>query len=161
MVKEKASRLEETQQTQSEESKPKKSRKIPILTVLAFLFVVSIALGAYFFFSGKTTENTAKDTQTVNFGLEPFIVNLMDQNGKYLKVSIHIELSCSKIAEKAKNKTPQIRDAIITLLTNKTSGELITPEGKLFLKDEIKQRVNQTLGENSVINVYLTDFVMQ
>jgi flagellar FliL protein len=63
--------------------------------------------------------------------------------------------------EKAKTKTPQIRDAIITLLTSKTSDALISPEGKLQLKDEINIRINQVLGENSVKNVYLTDFVMQ
>jgi flagellar FliL protein len=63
--------------------------------------------------------------------------------------------------EKAKNKTPQLRDAIITLITNKTSEDLITAEGKIILKDEIKQRANQILGEGTVLNVYLTDFVMQ
>jgi flagellar FliL protein len=63
--------------------------------------------------------------------------------------------------EKAKNKTPQLRDAIITLITNKISEDLITAEGKIILKDEIKQRANQILGEGTVLNVYLTDFVMQ
>jgi len=38
---------------------------------------------------------------------------------------------------------------------------LITAEGKIILKDEIKQRANQILGEGTVLNVYLTDFVMQ
>jgi flagellar FliL protein len=98
----------------------------------------------------------------VNFAFEPFVVNLMDSGGsKYLKVSIQLELSNAKLMEKAKNKTPQLRDAIITLITNKTSEDLITAEGKIILKDEIKQRANQILGEGTVLNVYLTDFVMQ
>jgi flagellar FliL protein len=63
--------------------------------------------------------------------------------------------------EKAKQKSPQLRDAIITLLTSKSSESLFPPEGKLQLKDEINARMNQVLGANTVKNVYLTDFVMQ
>ncbi|MBI3591994.1 MAG: flagellar basal body-associated FliL family protein, partial [Nitrospirae bacterium] len=53
------------------------------------------------------------------------------------------------------------RDAIITLLTSKTFDALMSPEGKLQLKDEINMTANQILGNNSVKNAYLTEFVMQ
>ncbi len=170
MAKEKAKKLEEEEEQPDEKAeKPKKKTKLPLLIIIAVVVLIVGAGGAYFFMTGKGTEQAkstaqkdSKDVQGVNFSLEPFVVNLMDQGGtKYLKISIQLELSDAKLTEQAKNKTPQIRDAIITLLTNKTSDELITPEGKLLLKDEIKQRVSQILGEGNVINVYLTDFVMQ
>ncbi|MCX7724520.1 MAG: flagellar basal body-associated FliL family protein [Thermodesulfovibrio sp.] len=170
MAKEKTTKIEgEGEQSREQATKPKKKTKMLIIIVIAALVLIAGAAAAYFFLIGKaaqqdkafTTKNS-KEVQGVNFALEPFVVNLMDQGGsKYLKVSVQIELSNAKLLEQAKNKTPQIRDAIITLLTNKTSDELITPEGKLLLKDEIKQRVTQILGEGTVINVYLTDFVMQ
>lgn len=105
----------------------------------------------------------AKKSQDVNFALEPFVVNLMDHCGtKYLKVTIQLEISDTKLTEKVKkNKTPQIRDAIIAILTNKISDELITSEGKLFLKDEIKQNMNLIFDENTVKNVYFTEFIIQ
>lgn len=170
MAKEKATKLEEEEpQPKEQPEKPKKKTKFPLLIIIAALVLIAGAGGAYFFLTGKGVEHgkgsatkDAKEVQGINFALEPFVVNLMDQSGtKYLKVSVQIELADAKLAEQAKNKTPQLRDAIITLLTNKTSDELITPEGKLLLKDEIKQRANQILGEGTVINVYLTDFVMQ
>ncbi len=163
----------ETAKLQNDEAVPKeqpekskKKGKLPLIIIIAAVILIATAAGAYFFLLGKGTQHTksstAKESKGVNFSLEPFVVNLMDQGGtKYLKVTIQLELSDVKLTEQAKNKTPQIRDAIITLLTNKTSDELITPEGKLILKDEIKQRVSQILGENTVTNVYLTDFVMQ
>ncbi|WP_353683472.1 flagellar basal body-associated protein FliL [Thermodesulfovibrio sp. 3907-1M] len=152
-------------ESKEQPEKPKKKSKLPLI-IIAALVLIAGAAAAYFFILGKgdqhTKSATSKESQGVNFALEPFVVNLMDQGGtKYLKVTVQLELSQAKLAEEAKSKTPQIRDAIITLLTNKTSDELITPEGKLLLKDEIKQRVNQILGENTVTNVYLTDFVMQ
>ncbi|MEN2994891.1 MAG: flagellar basal body-associated protein FliL [Thermodesulfovibrio sp.] len=170
MAKEKASKIEnEGEQSKEQVAKPKKKTKMLIIIVIAVLVLMAGAAAAYFFLISKAgqqdktfTIKNSKEVQGVNFALEPFVVNLMDQGGsKYLKVSVQIELSNAKLLEQAKNKTPQIRDAIITLLTNKTSDELITPEGKLLLKDEIKQRVTQILGEGTVINVYLTDFVMQ
>lgn len=168
MAKEKAKKAEEEQPTKQAE-KPKKKSKLLLLIIIGVVVLMLGAGGAYFFLASKGTEEAkslakkdSRDVQGVNFSLEPFVVNLMDQGGtKYLKISIQLELSDAKLTEQAKNKTPQLRDAIITLLTNKTSDELITPEGKLLLKDEIKQRVSQILGEGSVLNVYLTDFVMQ
>ena len=96
------------------------------------------------------------------FALDPFVVNLGDQGAtKFLKVSMQLELSSPAILESAKGKTPQIRDAVINLLTSKTSDSLMSPEGKLQLKDEINMMANQILGNNTVKNVYLTEFVMQ
>jgi len=165
MAKETAKLKEGEEEAKGQPEPPKKKGKLLIIIIAAVVLLAG-AGGAYFFLTGKSTQqgksSTPKESHGVNFALEPFVVNLMDQSGtKYLKVSVQLELSDAKLTEQAKNRTPQIRDAIITLLTNKTSDELITPEGKLLLKDEIKQRANQILGEGAVTNVYLTDFVMQ
>ncbi len=152
-----------------EEVSKKKKGKFLIVIIIALVVLLGGAAGAYFLLLNKPKEGQKGEASSkthevagVNFSLEPFVVNLMDGAGtKYLKVSIQIELSEAKLLEKAKNRTPQLRDAIITLLTSKTSDELITAEGKIIIKDEIKQRASQILGEGTVINVYLTDFVMQ
>ncbi len=159
----------EKETTEVPEEAPKKKKGKLLVIIIAAIVLLAGGAGAYFFLFGKKQEGgkgeSSKQVQEasgVNFSFEPFVVNLMDSGGtKYLKVSIQIELADSKLMEKAKSRTPQLRDAIITLITNKTSEELITAEGKIMLKDEIKQRANQILGEGTVLNVYLTDFVMQ
>lgn len=167
MAKEKAQKAE-VQEPQ--EGGKKKGKKLILLIIIALVVLGAGAGAAYFFVlkggGGEKKEAQAKketkEATGVNFSFEPFVVNLMDSGGtKYLKVSIQIELADSKLVEKAKARTPQLRDAVITLLSMKTSEELISSEGKIILKDEIKQRANQILGEGSVLNVYLTDFVMQ
>jgi flagellar protein FliL len=127
------------------------------LLVVGF-FVVPKLMGG-----GGDKKADVKAEDGVMFTLEPFVVNLNDAGGpnKFLKVSIQLELSNAAIMDKAKIKGPQIRDAIITLLTSKSSESLFPPEGKLQLKDEINARMNQILGAGNVKNVYLTDFVMQ
>jgi len=153
-----------------ETTKPKKKKgKGLIIIIIVVIAVLAGGGGAFFFFSKsagdkgqkKGKEDIKKD-ESVMLVLDPFVVNLNDPGAtKFLKVSMQIELSGPAILEIAKGKTPQIRDAVINLLTSKTSDSLMSPEGKLQLKDEINLMANQILGNNTVKNVYLTEFVMQ
>ena len=162
---------EKDEALEDEEAKrPKKKKgKGLIIIIIVVIAVLAGGGGAFFFLSKsggdkgqkKGKEDVKKD-ESVMLALDPFVVNLNDPGAsKFLKVSMQIELSGPAILEIAKGKTPQIRDAIINLLTSKTSDALMSPEGKLQLKDEINLMANQILGNNTVKNVYLTEFVMQ
>lgn len=156
---------EQPAEGEGKEQKKKKGTKLVLIIVIA-VAVLAGGAGAFFFVSkssgkGEKKEEAPKE-ESVMFALEPFVVNLSDQSGtRFLKVSMQLELSGPAIMEKAKAKTPQLRDAVITLLTGKTSDNLMSPEGKLQLKDEINIVANQILGDNAVKNAFLTEFVMQ
>src|SRR5208283_3745468 len=139
-----------------------------LIVIIIVVVAVLIGGGGAFFFLSKSGGDKAqkkdeiRKDDVVMFALDPFVVNLNDQGAtRFLKVSIQLELASATTLESAKARTPQIRDAIITLLTSKTSDSLMAPEGKLQLKDEINLMTNQILGNNTVKNVYLTEFVMQ
>jgi len=161
---------EKDENLEEEIKKPKKKKGKGLIIIIIVVVAVLVGGGGAFFFLSKPgsdkaqmkeKENVKKD-EGVMFALDPFVVNLSDQGAsKFLKVSIQLELSSPPTLESAKGKTPQIRDAIINLLTSKTSDSLMSPEGKLQLKDEINMMANQILGNNTVKNVYLTEFVMQ
>ena len=55
----------------------------------------------------------------------------------------------------------KVRDALLLLLSSKTSQDLATLEGKILLRKEIVDRLNQALGQAKVARVYFTDFVIQ
>jgi flagellar protein FliL len=154
------------EKTSAEEAAPKGKKNMMLIIIIA---VAAVALAAAGFIivpkmmgGGSEKKAEVKADEGSMYSLEPFVVNLNDAAGtKFLKVSLQLELASAVIADKAKAKAPQIRDAIITLLTSKSSESLFPPEGKLQLKDEINARMNQILGAGTVKNVYLTDFVMQ
>ena len=56
---------------------------------------------------------------------------------------------------------PKLRDMVITLLTSLTFEEVMTPEGKVQIRDELLERFNQILRPDRVRNIYFTDFVVQ
>jgi flagellar FliL protein len=56
---------------------------------------------------------------------------------------------------------PQIKDAILLLVGNKTFGELNDLQGKIQLRAELINKVNSILLNGKVKRIYFTDFVVQ
>jgi len=100
----------------------------------------------------KTPSNTVS--------LPPFVVNLADPNARrYLKIVLDVEMAGNP--ELLEANQAKIRDALLLLLSSKTSQDLASLEGKILLRKEIADRMNQTLGQAKVARVYFTDFVIQ
>ena len=96
------------------------------------------------------------------FKIEPFVLNINSQTGdSFMKMAMEAELAGPVFVEKAKTKTPVLRDAVIMIVSSKTPEDLISPDGRLMLKEEINNSFNRILGDKSVSNIFITDFIMQ
>lgn len=92
--------------------------------------------------------------------METFLVNLSGNRGnKLLKVNMDLEVEGGKISEEIDKRKPQIRDIIIILLSSKTYAQLSTPEGKEFLREEIRDTVNSFLTSGKIKRVLFTEFI--
>ena len=92
--------------------------------------------------------------------LPAFVVNLADPSARrYLKLVLDVEMVGNP--ELLEANAAKIRDALIMLLSSKTSQDLSTLEGKILLRKEIVDRLNQAIGQPKVARVYFTDFVIQ
>lgn len=68
----------------------------------------------------------------------------------------------AEIAAVMERYKPAIRDAIISVLSNKTSDELSTPTGKEIAKEEILEMVNNIFeGQREVMRVSFGQFIIQ
>jgi len=95
-----------------------------------------------------------------NVPLPAFVVNLADPNARrYLKVVLDVEVTGNP--ELLEANQAKIRDALLMLLSSKTSQDIATLEGKILLRKEIVDRLNQAIGQPKVSRVYFTDFVIQ
>ncbi|MCC6141095.1 MAG: flagellar basal body-associated FliL family protein [Nitrospira sp.] len=109
--------------------------------------------------SGK---GAAGATPGVVFDLDPFIVNLADAPDiRYLKMTIKLEVENEGVSANLAGRIPQLRDAILVLLSSKDSATIRSPQGKFQLRDEITQRINGLLPKPGVKTAYFTDFVVQ
>ena len=94
--------------------------------------------------------------------IKEFVVNIIGQDvAHYVKASMSLELDREATLDEVNKRMPQIRDAILLLIGNKTYEELQDIQGKNQVKAEVKSKINSFLKTGKVNNVYLTDFVVQ
>lgn len=94
--------------------------------------------------------------------IDEFIVNIIsDENNHYVKAALTIELSSEPSKEELEKRMPQVRDAILMLVGNKTFEELQDLQGKKQLKAELLSKINAILYTGQAKSIYFTDFVVQ
>ncbi len=92
--------------------------------------------------------------------LETFIVNLQVK-GSFLRTTIQLEFAEPELPHTIENDVPKIKDAIIRVLSGKSSSELLTTEGKDKIRSEVRDSVNEILGGEEITQVYFTEFIIQ
>ena len=130
-----------------------------------------------------------QDERGILLDLGDFILNLADITPRrYLKVNVAMELSktpeeiellstpqkasgghgaapanpMESIAAEMEQYKPAVRDAIISIMSNKTSDELSSATGKELAKEEIKEMVNTVFnGQREVLRVSFGQFIIQ
>ena len=155
-----------------------------IVSVVALLFGLGGAVVAVKFLGGSDkgadtsdehkTDGTAKSDSHSGgkqgqaaapgamFDLDPFIVNLADTpDVRYLKITIKLEVENEAVSTDLSARVPQVRDAVLVLLSSKDVNAVRTTQGKFQLRDEITQRINSLLPKPGVRSAYFTDFVVQ
>jgi len=94
--------------------------------------------------------------------IKEFVVNIIGEDTThYVKASLSLELDKDSTLDEVNKRMPQIRDAILLLISNKTFAELQDIQGKNQVKAELKSKINSFLKTGSISNIYLTDFVVQ
>lgn len=131
---------------------------------------------------GENAEDTIDVPEKgIILDLGEFTMNLADVTPRrYLKISVAIEVSTPEgevvapqsgghgaevknpVVAEMEQYRPAIRDAIITVMTSKTSEELAKVQGKELAKQQITESVNNIFdGEREVIRVSFGEFIMQ
>jgi len=105
-------------------------------------------------------------TQTTEIGpmvnIEEFVVNIISgDTPHYVKASLTLELSNENVKPEVEQRMPQVRDAVLLLIGNKTYQELQDLQGKRQLKAELKSKINSFLQSGKVRAIYFTNFVVQ
>jgi flagellar FliL protein len=162
---------------------PQKGGKKKLIIIIAAALVLLLGLGGggYYFLVHKPKQAELKRKQEeeskaaalikpvpeeANIGpmveIKEFVVNILGEDTPhYVKASLSLELDKETTLEEVNKRMPQIRDAILLLIGNKTFEELQDIQGKNQVKAELKSKINSFLKSGKVNNIYLTDFVVQ
>lgn len=94
------------------------------------------------------------------FPLDGFTANLAQGDGarRFIRLNLVLKFSKDSNEEEFKRRKAQIRDSIINILNSKRPEDLLNVEGKNFLKEEIKAKINSFLVDGSVIDTFLVSY---
>jgi flagellar FliL protein len=160
---------------EKETPEKKGSPLIPVLIGVIVLVLIFMGFIAWkLFLTPKADENVDEtilvvdevaevdETATYTYGMETFVVNLNDPGGKrYLKTNIELEYTSETLGDELVRRLPQLRDLILLLLSSKSLDDIQSVDGKIALRRELIQRINQTLTGGKIRNLYFTQFVIQ
>lgn len=151
-------------------------KKLIIIVAVVLVLLLGGGAAVYFFFLKKDPPVEESENQEVEMvqppmddaeigpmlDIEEFIVNIIGEDAAhYVKASLTLELTNEAVLEEATSRMPQIRDAVLLLIGNKTFEELQDLQGKKQVKAELKSKINSFLKSGKVKSIYLTNFVVQ
>lgn len=146
---------------------PAKSKKMLIIIVAAVLLLVLAGGGAFLYISKQraaaaaaeedggehatTTQaadsHGAAKTPPVYLPMDNMVLNLADPGGERVaQVGITLEVRDAAAADSVKAYMPTIRSGVLMLLSQRTSEELLSAEGKQKLIEDILRETSVPFG---------------
>jgi len=184
---------EEAPAAEAAAPKPKSKKKLIIIAVVGVLVLGGgigfTLMGGGKKHEAAEEEPTEETKHYETVELDTFTVNL-SMNSSFLKIKMILEYDPEIMAKTGEHghggggayggggsggedkkglpgilgeRTPQIRDAILRTLTSKRAEEILTPEGKEQLKEELIDSINEATGleEGPIVNIYFVEFIVQ
>ena len=144
--------------------------KIIIIILSAIILVLGGAVGFSLitgsgnipFISQLTKEPEPVEVQVP---LEEFLINVSSESGSS-NAMVKMEVTVSSFTEGAEERitadVAKVRDAIIHVVSNESTETLLErKDGSFVIKDDLKNRINESFGEELIDEVYITNILTQ
>lgn len=133
-------------------------RRKTLVIAVAVLVLAGAAGGAWLVLKGrhaaegeaaarparKEIRHADKGVPPVFLALEPFVVNLHGasaQADQFLQTDITLRVADASVVEEIKQHMPEVRNRVLMLLSGRTAQELLTPQGKSKLAEDVRMEV--------------------
>jgi flagellar FliL protein len=175
---------EETQQPAPAEPAPKKGGGVKLLLVMVASLVLGTAAGAFGLgpvlgpkFAGgsanaggsdeggghgESSGGHGEEAAPAFHTLDNLVVNPAGSQGtRFLVMSLAIRVSEQGSTEELLAHDPEIRDALLSLLSGKTVDQLANPAARDSLKQSLKATIESVVGKGKIATILLPQFVLQ
>jgi flagellar FliL protein len=137
---------------------PKPKGKKMLVIIVAVVLLLVAAGGGWFVFGRKAASEDGEEapvehvadkhkTPPVYLPMENMVVNLADPGGeKFAQIGITIETTDQKTSDAVKAYLPNIRSGVLMLISQRTSEELLSKDGKTKLSLDVLREVSRPLG---------------
>ena len=137
------------------------SKKTTLIIVLVLLLaLIGGIVEGIFFFTRNSGGEKAKKVTAYTITLDDHYCNIKDSK-RILKIKITLETISEKTLKKLTEKQFLVRDEVNKIITSLTDEELRGKEGQINLQDKIITKLVELFDDESIINVYFNDYIIQ
>ncbi len=144
---------EKKEEAKSAATAPAKGGKKIRMMMAAAAMVLLGGSGGAWWYTHRDADDAAKEARTapvlppVFVALEPFTVNLQPEavGSQYMQIGITLKIAGQAAVDKLKEQMPEVRSRLLMVLSAKKASELLVPEGKTRLVEELLAEIRQIL----------------
>lgn len=134
---------------------PAKSKKKIWLWIFIVVILLGASVGADWYFTGRPDDGGASEEEAqanpapapVYLPLDPLVINLSDEGGgRFAQVGITLQVRNADRVEDIRKLLPTIRNGILMLISERTSQDMLSKEGKERLAEDILEEVGIAFG---------------
>ncbi len=167
--KKEAVKTEESAEGEAEKIKAPLSKKKIIIIISSALSVILIITVIVFLTRKPQKEEPVKKPPTVEveavplYSFEPFFIPLSggESEGKFLKISVTVELSDKDVTKEIERNIVLLRENIFFILKTKGLKNFQDKNEREKLAKDITTTINMALQAGTVSRLYFTDFLVQ
>ena len=144
----------------------KKNTSLLILIILLSLMILIFSVILILFIDMKSgnkviEEDTKVYEEVYIYSPAKSIVSNVKDSKKYIRFNYAIEVGDLIEFENIKKSELMITDIVITIIRDKCEAEYVMDNIQETIKNDIKAQVTEKLELLSVLNIYITEFVIQ
>ncbi|WP_370222778.1 flagellar basal body-associated protein FliL [Cytobacillus sp.] len=134
---------------------------IMLMMLVAITLVGAIALVIVMKFSGddETKEPTIDDVLEASVDIPQITANLASDD--YIRISFKIQTENKKAKEELQKRDFQVKNLIIQELSEMKAEDIQGKEGQIKLQEDLKAKINGLMQEGKIVQVYITESLLQ
>ena len=169
--------VEGVEGVEGEAAAPKKKSKLPLIIILVLVLAGGGGAAWWFLKGNKPAGASNPAALKAAADAKPPLYTQLDKDfttgltrtdaeDHYLQLEIKIKIANEKVSERITQRVPEIRSALLLLMTSKSSEDLKTVEDKQRLANEMAAVINKIINStkpetDGVLGVYFTTFMLQ
>lgn len=108
--------------------------------------------------SHERKEPSIDEVLKVSVAVPEITTNLITND--YVKISFTVQTDGKKAKEEFQKRDFQIRNLIISELSEMNAADLQGKEGKKILEEAMKTKINELMQDGKVVKVYITSYII-
>ncbi|URM31705.1 flagellar basal body-associated protein FliL [Cytobacillus firmus] len=134
---------------------------IMLMMLVAITLIGAIALVLVMKFSGdnETKEPTIDEVLEASVDIPQVTANLASDD--YIRISFKIQTENKKAKEELQKRDFQVKNLIIQELSEMKAEDIQGKDGQIKLQEDLKTKINGLMQEGKIVQVYITESLLQ